>query len=142
MTITSQDQQIRGKNSYTFDEFLEKRNNLDWYKDDPFLQKALKKYAGSQYEQIHIELQHFSPAVSSRWSTLAERAARPEVRPYLLHFDAFNHRIDRVIRPMETHQLEKEVFSTGLFSSKMPAWESFAKRMLIHQLGKPVSPAR
>ncbi|WP_282141541.1 acyl-CoA dehydrogenase family protein [Cytobacillus oceanisediminis] len=136
MTITSQDQQIRGKNSYTFDEFIEKRSNLDWYKDDPFLQKALKKYAGSQYEQIHNELQHFSPAVSSRWNTLAERAARPEVRPYLLHFDAFNHRIDRVIRPMETHQLEKEVFSTGLFSSKMPAWESFAKRMLIHQLGE------
>ncbi|RBP92983.1 alkylation response protein AidB-like acyl-CoA dehydrogenase [Cytobacillus firmus] len=136
MTITSQDQKVRGKNSYTFDEFLEKRSSLDWYKNDPILQKALKKYAGAKYEQIHNELQHFSSAVSSRWNPLAERAARPEARPSMLHFDAFNHRIDRVVRPMETHQLEKEVFGAGLFSSKMPAWESFAKRMLIHQLGE------
>ncbi|EWG12984.1 acyl-CoA dehydrogenase family protein [Cytobacillus firmus] len=136
MTITSQDHQIRGNNSYTFDEFLDRRAKQDWYKDDPFLQNALKKYAGSQYEQIHNELQVFSPAVSSKWNTLAERAARPESRPYMLHFDAFNHRIDRVVRPMETHQLEKEVFGEGLFSSKMPSWESFTKRMLIHQLGE------
>ncbi|WP_163139960.1 acyl-CoA dehydrogenase family protein [Bacillus sp. 22-7] len=136
MTITSRDQQIRGKNSYTFDEFLDRRANQDWYKDDPFLKKALKKYAGSQYEQIHNELQDFSPAVSSRWNTLAESAARPESRPYMLHFDAFNHRIDRVVRPLETHQLEKEVFGEGLFSSRMTSWESFVKRMLIHQLGE------
>lgn len=100
------------------------------------MQKALKKYADLQYEQIHKELLDFSPAVSSKWNTLAERAARPEVRPYMLHFDAFNHRIDRVVRPMETHQLEKEVFGAGLFSSQMTSWESFAKRMLIHQLGE------
>ncbi len=42
MTITSRDQQIRGRNSYTFDEFLDRRANQDWYKDDPFLKKALK----------------------------------------------------------------------------------------------------
>ncbi|KAF0820801.1 Acyl-CoA dehydrogenase [Bacillus sp. ZZV12-4809] len=136
MNVTSRDVQTRGENTYSFDNFLEKRSNLDWYKDDPFLQKALKKYTGTQFEEIHNELQHFSPAVSSKWNSLAERAARPEVRPYMLHFDAFNHRIDRVVRPMETHQLEKEVFGAGLFSSKMLSWESFAKRMLIHQLGE------
>ncbi|KEQ24257.1 acyl-CoA dehydrogenase family protein [Paenibacillus tyrfis] len=136
MNITAQNQQTRGRNSYTFDEFLDRRSNLDWYKDDPFLQKALKKFAGPHYEQIHHELLNFSPAVSSQWNLLAERAARPEVRPYMLHYDAFNHRIDRVVRPMETLQLEKEVFGEGLFSSSMQAWESFAKRVLIHQLGE------
>ncbi|MCQ6493161.1 hypothetical protein, partial [Vibrio parahaemolyticus] len=39
-------------------------------------------------------------------------------------------------RPQETHQLEKGIFGEGLFSSKMPPWESFIKRMLIHQLGE------
>ncbi|MBT2690169.1 acyl-CoA dehydrogenase family protein [Bacillus sp. ISL-47] len=136
MNMTSQDKQTKGKNAYSFDEFLEQRDNLDWYKDDPFLQKALKKFAGSHYEQIHKELLSFSPAVSAKWNKLAERAARPEVRPYMLPYDAFNHRIDRVVRPMETHQLEKKVFGEGLFSRKMPSWESFAKRMLIHQLGE------
>lgn len=136
MNVTSRDVQTRGENTYSFDGFLEKRSKLDWYKDDPFLQKALQKYSGTQFEQIHNELLHFSPVVSSKWNLLAERAARPEVRPYMLHYDAFNHRIDRVVRPMETHQLEKEVFGAGLFSSKMASWESFAKRMLIHQLGE------
>lgn len=136
MSIASQDQETRGKNSYTFDEFLDKRNNLDWYRDDPFLQKAVQRYAGSEYELVHKEVQSFSPTVSSKWNRLAERIARPEERPFMLHYDAFNHRIDRIVRPMEVHQLEKEVFGEGLFSSKKLPWESFVKRMLIHQLGE------
>ena len=39
MSITSQDTEARGKNSYSFGEFVEKRENLDWYRDEPFLKK-------------------------------------------------------------------------------------------------------
>jgi alkylation response protein AidB-like acyl-CoA dehydrogenase len=136
MNLASQDTGVKGKNTYTFDEFLERRQNLDWYEDEPFLQKAVEKFAGGQFEQIHQALLAFSPDVSTEWNLLAERIARPEVRPYMLHYDAFNHRIDRIVRPQETLQLEKKVFGEGLFSSKMAPWESFVKRMLIHQLGE------
>jgi alkylation response protein AidB-like acyl-CoA dehydrogenase len=136
MNIASQGTETKGSNAYSFDEFLVKREGLDWYKDEPFLQKAVKKYTGSQFEQIHERIRTFSPTVSLKWNQLAERIARPEVRPYMLPYDAFNHRIDRIVRPMEVHQLEREVFGEGLFSSKMTPWESFVKRMLIHQIGE------
>ncbi|MDF0725829.1 acyl-CoA dehydrogenase family protein [Cytobacillus sp. S13-E01] len=136
MNVASKENETRGQNSYTFDEFLEQRENLDWYRDEPFLQKAVKHFLGTEYEQVHEKILSFSPKVSQGWNLLAERIARPEVRPYMLHYDAFNHRIDRIVRPLEMHQLEQGVFGEGLFSSKMTPWESFIKRMLTHQLGE------
>lgn len=136
MSMASQETDIRGKNPYSFDEFVAKREALDWYRDEPFLQKAVKKFTGLEYEQVHEKILSFSPIVSSHWNRLAAQGARPEVRPYMLHYDAFNHRIDRVVRSAETLQLEKGVFGEGLFSSRMSSWESFVKRMLIHQIGE------
>ncbi|MFP7299752.1 acyl-CoA dehydrogenase family protein [Neobacillus niacini] len=136
MSLTSHDTETRGKNTYSFDEFVSSRENSDWYRDEPFLQKAVRKYTGAQFDQIHEEMLKFSPRVSLKWNSLAERNARPEARPYMLHYDAFNHRIDRIVRPYEVHQLETEVFGEGLLSSRMLPWESFVKRMLTHQIGE------
>lgn len=136
MNLASKETETRGNNSYSFDEFVSRRESLDWYRDEPFLQKAVKKFTGESFEQVHERVLSFSPTVSSKWNQLAERIARPEVRPYMLHYDAFNHRIDRIVRPMEVLKLEAEVFGEGLFSSKMPPWESFVKRMLTHQIGE------
>jgi alkylation response protein AidB-like acyl-CoA dehydrogenase len=136
MNLASQETEVRGKNNYTFDEFIANREQVDWYRDDQFLQKASKHFLGTEYEQVHEKMLAFSPTVSFKWNRLAERVARPEVRPYMLHYDAFNNRIDRIVRPMEVHQLEQEVFGEGLFSSKIAPWESFIKRMLAHQLGE------
>ncbi|MFE8697483.1 acyl-CoA dehydrogenase family protein [Cytobacillus sp. FJAT-53684] len=136
MTIVSQEVEKRGTNPYTFDEFVSKRENLDWYKDEPFLQKAVKHFTGKDFEEINKNVLALSPKVSSKWNRLAETVARPEVRPYMLHYDAFNHRIDRIVRPHEAHILEQSVFGEGLFSNKINPWESFTKRMIIHQLGE------
>jgi alkylation response protein AidB-like acyl-CoA dehydrogenase len=136
MNMASQEQTTKGKNTYTFEEFLQKRQSLDWYRDEPFLQQAVQHFTKLEFESIHREVVSFSSTVSSKWNRLAEQNARPEVRPYMVHYDAFNNRIDRIVRPMELHKLEKEVFGEGLFSSKMKPWESFVKRMLIHQLGE------
>jgi alkylation response protein AidB-like acyl-CoA dehydrogenase len=136
MSLTSHEMETRGRNSYSFDEFVSRREGLDWYADEPFLQQLVRNFTGDQFEQVHEKVLAFSPMVSAKWNQLAERIARPEVRPYMLHYDAFNHRIDRIVRPNEVHQLEKEVFGEGLFSSKMPPWESFVKRMLTHQIGE------
>lgn len=136
MTHISEGVEIRAGNAYTFDHFTGKRENLDWYKDEPFLQKAVKHFVGENYLDIHESLLAFSPIVSYKWNRLAETIARPENRPYMLHYDAFNRRIDRIVRPQEVHMLEKEIFGQGLFSSNISPWESFVKRMLIHQLGE------
>lgn len=134
--MISEQKEVRGQNEYAFTDFITKREALDWYRDEPFLQKVVEKYTGAEFEQIEQSLLSFSPIVSKQWNKLAERNSRPEVRPYMLHYDAFNQRIDRIVRPIETHQLEQGVFGEGLFSSKMGQWESFVKRMLIHQLGE------
>ncbi|MGB4213440.1 MAG: acyl-CoA dehydrogenase, partial [Dethiobacteria bacterium] len=124
------------ENPYSFAGFLEKRDKLDFYRDDPFIQKVVKKYAAGEWDSLHQKLLEFSSKVSFRWSRLAEKSAYPEVRPYIQHYDAYNRRIDRIVRPLEMHQLEKEVFSEGLFSENTSPWEYFAKLFLLHQMGE------
>lgn len=136
MTTVSQKMNANIGNTYTFDDFVSQRAKLDWYRDEPFLQKTLKHFARQDFDQIHQQILKFSPIVSKKWNQLAETAARPENQPYMIHYDAFNHRIDRIVRPQEVNELEQGVFGEGLFSSKINPWESFAKRMLIHQLGE------
>ncbi|MCL6612739.1 MAG: hypothetical protein K6T66_14480 [Peptococcaceae bacterium] len=125
-----------GENPYSFDLFLNRRNSFDFYRDDPFLQRTVKKFAGGEWETLHAKLLDFSPRVSFRWRDMADAAARPEERPYILHYDAHNHRIDRIVRPDGTLVLEKEIFSLGLFSEKTTPWERFVKRFLLHQIGE------
>ena len=123
-------------NPYTFDAFLEKRMSYDFYRDDPFLQRTLKKHAASEWDSLHSKMLEFSPKVSFRWRDMADKIARPEARPYILHYDAHNHRVDRIVRPLETVAMENEVFSLGLFSRHITPWEQFTKRFLLYQLGE------
>ena len=69
------------QNPYSYAEFLEKRDSFDFYRDDPFIQNVVKKYAEAEWESLHGKLLEFSPKVSFRWSKLAEKIAYPEVRP-------------------------------------------------------------
>ncbi len=124
------------QNPYSYDEFLEERDGFDYYRDDPFIQKVVKGKVQEDWDDLHEKLLEFSSKVSFRWSRLAEKAARPEVRPYMQHYDAYNRRIDRIVRPLETHLLEKEVFSEGLFSANITDWEYFTKLFLLHQIGE------
>jgi len=123
-------------NPYGFDEFLEKLRGLDFYKDDPFLQKTIRHFAGEEWPELHVKLMDFSPKVSFRWRDMADYIARPERQPYLQHYDAHNHRVDRIVRPAETRQMEREVFAEGLFSDQVTPWEHLSKRLLLHQIGE------
>lgn len=125
-----------GANPYSFAEFVSKRDSLNWYTDDDFLQKALKHFSGDSFPTVHANTQAFSIPLSHRWEQLAIHNARPENHPALLHYNAFNQRIDRIVRPQEIFELEQGIFGDGLFSSKTQPWESFVKRMLTHQLGE------
>jgi hypothetical protein len=59
MSLTSHETETRGKNIYSFDEFVTRRESLDWYRDEPFLQKVVKIYTGAQFEQVHEKILAF-----------------------------------------------------------------------------------
>jgi len=123
-------------NPYSFENFLNLLHGFDFYADDPFLQKILKYFAGDEFVELDRKLRKFSPKVSFRWRPLTDTGGKPNKLPYVEHYNAYNRRIDRIVRAAETMQLEKEIFSEGLFSSKVTAWESMAKRYLLFQLGE------
>lgn len=123
-------------NPYSFENFINLLNGFDFYADDPFLQKTLKYFTGNEFFELDRKLREFSPKVSFRWRPLTDTGGKPNKLPYMEHYNAYNQRIDRIVRAAETLQLEKEIFSEGLFSSTITAWESMAKRYLLFQLGE------
>ncbi len=124
------------KNTYDFDEYLTWRNRIDYYAGDPFLQRVVKHFAGERWKTVDAAARKLSLKASFRWRDFAEAAARPENRPYVLHYDAHHHRIDRIVRPKETLVMEKEVFGEALFSAKTNPWERLIKMFLIYQNGE------
>ncbi len=124
------------KNSYSFDHFLEQRDNLDDLQN-PFLLNVFKKYANDEeWDLLFKKLQAFSKKNSGKWRSWIKEISRVENHPKLRHYDAHNHRIDRIVRPLEMHLLEKEVFSEGLFSSNVSTSERAMKRFLLHHNGE------
>ncbi len=123
-------------NPYNFETYLDWRNNLDYYQDDGFTQQALKTFAGAQWKKADAAARKISKKVSYRWRDLAEEAARPENRPFLIHYNGHNQRIDRIVRARATELMEKEVFAQAIFSDRTFAWEKFIKMFLIYQNGE------
>ncbi|NLB52348.1 MAG: acyl-CoA dehydrogenase, partial [Syntrophomonadaceae bacterium] len=79
-------------NPYGFNDFLEWRSKVDFYADDPFIQKAVKYYVGENWQAIDREAREISKKVSFRWSKMAEAIAWPEKRPYMMHYDGHRNR--------------------------------------------------
>jgi alkylation response protein AidB-like acyl-CoA dehydrogenase len=123
-------------NPYDFDDFLDWRDHFDYYADDPFIQKVVKHFAGDGWREVDASARKLSSKASFRWRDFADRAARPENRPYLLHYDGHHHRIDRIVRPMETLAMEKEVFAEALFSTQTDPLTRLVKMYLIYQNGE------
>ena len=128
-------------NPYSFDDYLFVRNQFNVYRDDEFLQALIKKYVPlEEYEKIHAELCDLSDKVSYDWRDLADEATRLENRmkcTVVQHYDAHNHRIDRIKRAAETEKLEREIFKLGLFDPKRnSAWSRFVKIFFLYQLGE------
>ena len=120
-------------NPYNFDLFLQWRQAVDYYRDDPFIQQVLKCYAGDRWEGAHRAALEISPRASFRWRDMADAIAVPEKRPHMMHYDGHNRRIDRIVRPHETEVMEKEVFAEALFSEKTDPWAKLIKMFLIYQ---------
>ncbi len=139
--VVMSSQEGNRNNSYTFDDFLFVRNHFNYYKDDNFLQSLVKNYVpGEEFEKIDRDLRALSDYVSFRFRDLADKANELENRVKVTkvkHFDAYNHRIDRIERCLETEILEKEIFSLGLFDpARNSAWSRFVKMFLLYENGE------
>ncbi len=123
-------------NPYSFDEYIEWRRNVDYYRDDPFIQKGVKSICGELWEEVDSAARQISPKVSFDWRDMSQAIARPENRPYIQHYDAHRHRIDRIVRPAQILTMEKEVFAEALFSDRTHPWTKLVKMYLIYQNGE------
>jgi len=123
-------------NPYNFDKFLQWRNNFNYYTDDTFLQSVVKHFAGKEWEAIDKSARDMSEKVSNRWRDMSDDISLPENRISLQQYDAFNNRIDRLLRPENIKIMEKEIFSEKLFSKNTPIWERIIKMFLIYQNGE------
>lgn len=123
-------------NSYNFDPFLEWRKQVDYYADDAFIQQVVKYFAGNDWEMVDREARAVSNQASFRWRDMSETIAWPEKRPYMMHYDGHKHRIDRIVRPLETEIMEREIFSEALFSERTSPWVKLIKMFIIYQNGE------
>lgn len=128
-------------NVYSFDDYLFVREHFNYYKDDEFLQALIKKYVPTEeFEPIDRDLRALSDYVSFRFKDLANDANKLENRikcTIVQHYDAHNHRIDRIKRCLETEILEREIFSLGLFDpNRNTPWSKFVKIFLLYQLSE------
>ncbi|GKV67199.1 MULTISPECIES: acyl-CoA dehydrogenase family protein [unclassified Sporosarcina] len=126
---------LKSKKQYTFDTFLEGRDRLNDL-DNPFLLNVLSNLSGNQWEQQLGRLEPFSEKLSTSWRKVTNEIARPENHPKLRQYDAYNHRIDRIVRPAEAVRLSEDVFGEGLFSSAQLPYEGIVKRYLLHGNGE------
>ena len=127
-------------NPYSFDDYLFVKDNYNYYTDDQFLQNLIKKYVGDEFDTIHKELTALSKYISFRWRELANSSNELENHlkvTKVKHYDAHNHRIDRIERCAETKILENEIFSLGLFDpDRNSPWSRFCIMFLLYQNGE------
>jgi len=135
------DQEGNRDNPYSFDDYVFVKNHFNFYRDDEFFQALVKKYVPfNDLEKTDSELQQLSDIVSFRFKALADESTRLENRvkcTLIQHYDAYNHRIDKIKRCAETETLEREIFDLGLFDPKRNTpWSRFVKMFLLYQIGE------
>src|SRR5690625_3215929 len=123
-------------NSYSFEEYLEVRDRYNDFKDNEFLQKVAKHYVKDEWDSIYEELKALSDKASFEWKHIADEIAKRENHPSIQHYNAFNRRVDEIIRPQQALDMEKEIFSEGLFSKETTEWEQMLKRLILHHNGE------
>ncbi len=132
------DQEGNRDNPYLFDDYIFVKNSFNYYRDDEFFQALVRKYTPfGEFERVDSELRELSDIVSFRFKALADEANRLENRmkcTIIQHYDAYNHRIDKIKRCSETETLEREIFDLGLFDPKRNSpWSRFVKMFLLYQ---------
>lgn len=124
-----------GEKHYSFESFLRTRDALNDV-DNPFLQQLFSDLFKKDWYEMGERVKLFSEKTSYKWRQLTKEIARPENHPTLRHYNAYNERVDEIIRPLEAIQLSDEVFSEGLFSSQQSKYEGIIKRYFLSANGE------
>ncbi|OEH93373.1 acyl-CoA dehydrogenase family protein [Bacillus solimangrovi] len=123
------------KSHYSFDQFIRVRDSLD-YANNPFLIEVLKSFSEEDLDKHADDIYNFSHKVSTKWKRFVESNARVENHPQLRQYDAYNHRIDEIVRPYEMQVIEQEVSNEKLFSKHTSSEIQAVKRFLLHHNGE------
>src|SRR5699024_5989636 len=123
-------------NPYSFDEYVKSRDNYDDYDDNEFVKKVVEHYTGTDYEFINNKMKALSKRSSNEYRDIANEVAKRENHPAIEHFDAYNNRVDKIIRPKELVDAERNVFSERIFSKDTTPREQMIKRFLLHHNGE------
>lgn len=124
------------RNPYSFDAYLSIRDSFNDYLDNEFVQRALQQYVRDEWPQLHEKLKAFSKKTSFRWRRMADAISHPDDHPAMQHYDAYNRRIDRIVRSDTAVRLHDEIFAERLFAKETSDWERTAKRFLLHHNGE------
>lgn len=123
-------------NNYSFEDYLTSRDSFDDYDDNPFLKKVTKHFTENNYKYLNNEMKALSKWSSKDYRDIVNKMAERENHPRVEHYDAYNNRIDEIIRPKELVDAERKVFSEKFFSKETNPWEQMIKRFLLHHNGE------
>ncbi len=81
-------------------------------------------------------MERFADKHARKLKQLSDAAGTQKKAPYMMHFDGHNNRIDRIVRPAETLELEEEVWNEAVFAEGVDPWARFLKIYLLTALGE------
>lgn len=98
----------------------------------------MQQFCHETWDEMLPRLEPFVEKGSSDWRAMAAESARPENQPKIRHYNAYNERIDRIIRSNQMQQMEKDIFGQGLFSKEQLKNEGIIKRFFYMVMEKLV----
>lgn len=124
------------KLNYSFKHFISDRDAYNDLFDNPFLLKVINHYVQDDFEKLKQKMTTLSHKTSFQFRQLTNEIAKNDNHPKVQHFNAYNERIDHIIRPKMQSDMEKDIFQTALFSKKTANWEQMLSRFLLHHNGE------
>ncbi|HBF13885.1 MAG TPA: hypothetical protein DDW49_10965 [Deltaproteobacteria bacterium] len=105
------------------------------YTTDKGFQKQLKYVVGEKEAARLGEVLNNWEKNLPAWNLLADEAARPEKLPRIEKYDRVGNRVEKIVLPMETRTIRRQVVEKGLWTSPTEV-EKFSKIYLLAQLGE------
>lgn len=103
--------------------------------DDIGLKEALLYFLGKgKGDRILSILSNWEKRIPG-WNDMADEAARPEKLPRIERYDRVGNRIEKIVLPMETRTLKREVAEMGFFETGSEV-EKFSIDYLLAQMGE------
>lgn len=127
---------MKEENSYSFSQFINMRNQYNDFTDNDFLQKVIKHFVVDKDQEIMPKVNALTKRVVNEYRKISNEVAKEDNHPRVEHFNPYNERVDKIIRPLEQIKMEEEIFREGLFSDKTSDWEQVMKRYVLHHNGE------